>query len=36
MEHRHLVLASALTWAFKLGYVAYLGWKWRRERRPDR
>jgi hypothetical protein len=29
MFHRHLVLAYAVTWVIQLGYLAYVGLKWR-------
>jgi hypothetical protein len=29
MAHRHLVLAYVLTWVLQLGYVGFLGLKWR-------
>jgi hypothetical protein len=36
MAHRHLVLAYVLTWVLQLGYVGFLGFKWRAERRAGR
>ncbi|MFY9938680.1 MAG: hypothetical protein WAK33_17495 [Silvibacterium sp.] len=29
MFHRHLVLAYVATWVIQLGYLAYVGAKWR-------
>jgi hypothetical protein len=36
MAHRHLILAYVLTWVLQLGYVAFLGLKWRAEKRASR
>jgi hypothetical protein len=33
MAHRHLILAYAVTWAIQLGYVAWLGIKWRAQKK---
>jgi hypothetical protein len=33
MAHRHLVLAYAVTWAFQLGYLAWLGLKWKSQKK---
>jgi hypothetical protein len=29
MFHRHLVLAYVATWVIQLGYLAYVGLKWK-------
>lgn len=33
MAHRHLVLAYIVTWVFQLGYLAWLGLKWKAQKR---
>lgn len=32
MAHRHLVLAYVITWTLQLGYLGFLGLKWRRDK----
>ena len=36
MAHRHLILAYVMTCVIQLGYVGFLGLKWRREKRAGR
>ena len=36
LDHQFVVAAYAVTWAIQLGYVAWLGMKWRAERRKAR
>jgi hypothetical protein len=36
MFHRHLVLAYAVTWVIHLGYLAYVGLKWKASGKADR
>lgn len=33
MFHRHLVLGYAVTWAIQLGYLLYVGLKWKASRK---
>ena len=33
LDHQFTVAAYALTWAIQLGYVAWLGMKWRAQKR---
>jgi threonine/homoserine/homoserine lactone efflux protein len=33
LDHRFVAAAYTITWVLQLGYVAWLGWKWRREKR---
>lgn len=33
MAQRHLVIAYAITWVIQLGYLAFLGLKWRSQKR---
>jgi len=33
LDHEFLVAAYAVTWALQLGYLAWLAWKWRSQRR---
>jgi threonine/homoserine/homoserine lactone efflux protein len=33
LDHQFLVAAYAITWALQLGYLAWLGLKWRSEKR---
>jgi hypothetical protein len=33
LDHQFLVAAYAVTWAIQLGYLAFLGLKWRSQRR---
>ena len=33
LDHQFLVAAYAITWALQLGYLAWLGLKWKSEKR---
>jgi hypothetical protein len=33
LDHQFLVAAYAITWAIQLGYVAWLAFKWRAQKR---
>ncbi len=33
MAHRHLILAYAVTWVLQLGYLAWLGLKWKSQKK---
>ena len=33
LDHQFLVAAYAITWAMQLGYLAWLGFKWKSEKR---
>jgi threonine/homoserine/homoserine lactone efflux protein len=33
LDHQFVAAAYIVTWALQLGYLAWLGWKWRAERR---
>ena len=36
LDHQFVTAAYVVTWAIQLGYLAYLGLKWRAERRKAR
>ncbi len=36
MFHQHLVMAYAATWIIQLGYLAYVGLKWRAANKAGR
>lgn len=36
IDHHFTVAAYTVTWVIQLGYLAYLGLKWRAEKRNDR
>lgn len=33
LDHRFVVAAYSITWVIQLGYLAWLGFKWRTEKR---
>jgi len=33
LDHQFLIAAYTVTWAIQLGYLAYLGMKWRTQKR---
>jgi threonine/homoserine/homoserine lactone efflux protein len=33
LDHQFVAAAYTLTWILQLGYLAWLGWKWRQQRR---
>jgi CcmD family protein len=33
LDHQFLIAAYTVTWAIQLGYLAYLGMKWRAQKR---
>jgi threonine/homoserine/homoserine lactone efflux protein len=33
LDHQFVVAAYLVTWTLQLGYLAWLGWKWRSEKR---
>jgi threonine/homoserine/homoserine lactone efflux protein len=33
LDHQFVTAAYILTWVIQLGYLAWLGWKWRTEKR---
>ena len=35
LDHQFVVAAYVITWAIQLGYVAWLGLKWRAQRRDS-
>jgi CcmD family protein len=35
LDHEFLVAAYAITWAIQLGYVAWLGLRWRAQKRES-
>jgi hypothetical protein len=35
LDHEFLVAAYAVTWIIQLGYLAWLGMKWRAQKRAD-
>jgi len=36
LDHQFLLVAYSITWAIQLGYLAYLGLKWRSQQRKPR
>jgi len=36
MAHQHLVIAYVITWVIQLGYLGWVGMKWRAVRREER
>ena len=36
LDHQFVVAAYAITWAIQLGYLAWLGLKWRAQKRDAR
>jgi len=36
LDHQFTVAAYVVTWVIQLGYLAYVGLKWRAERRAER
>jgi CcmD family protein len=34
LDHQFLVAAYAITWTIQLGYLAWLGLRWRAQKRP--
>ena len=35
LDHQFVTAAYVVTWVIQLGYLAYLGMKWRAEKRKD-
>ncbi len=35
LDHRFVVAAYSITWVIQLGYLAWLGFKWRTEKRKS-
>lgn len=35
LDHQFVVAAYTVTWVIQLGYLAFLGWKWRTEKRKS-
>ncbi len=35
LDHQFLIAAYAVTWTIQLGYLAYLGLKWRAQKREQ-
>ncbi len=35
LDHQFLIAAYMVTWAIQLGYLAYLGMKWRAQKREE-
>jgi hypothetical protein len=35
LDHQFLIAAYAVTWAIQLGYLAWLGLKWRAQKREE-
>jgi len=33
LDHQFVTAAYIVTWTIQLGYLAWLGWKWRNEKR---
>jgi hypothetical protein len=33
LDHQFLVAAYVITWTIQLGYLAWIGWRWRAQRR---
>lgn len=33
LDHQFVTAAYIITWVIQLGYLAWLGWKWRSEKR---
>jgi threonine/homoserine/homoserine lactone efflux protein len=33
LDHQFVTAAYIITWVLQLGYLAWLGWKWRTEKR---
>jgi hypothetical protein len=36
LDHQYVVAAYIITWVIQLGYLAWLGMKWRAQKRPCR
>ncbi|HEX7728698.1 MAG TPA: hypothetical protein VF392_06650 [Terracidiphilus sp.] len=36
LDHQFLVAAYTITWALQLGYLAYVGLRWRAEKKKDK